>query len=76
MIKLNSFSVRTNFCTDFSQVFEKTTLVTLVLDIEKEFIYTGFEKGLFTAMVLIYKKRLIPYWPPNFITENEIFRLF
>ena len=33
MIKLKSFWVRTNFCTDFSWVFEKTTLLTLVLDI-------------------------------------------
>ena len=33
MIKLKSFWVRTNFGTDFSQVFEKTTLLTLALDI-------------------------------------------
>ena len=47
MIKLKSFWVRTNFCTDFSWVFEKTSLLTL------DKITTGSEKDLFPGMVLI-----------------------
>ena len=47
MIKLKSFWVRINFCTDFSWVFEKTTLLTL------DKITTGSGKDLFTGMVLV-----------------------
>ena len=47
MIKLKSFWVRTNFCTDFSWVFEKATLLKL------DKITTGSEKDLFAGMVLI-----------------------
>ena len=62
MIKMKSFWVRTNFCTDFTWVFGKTTLLTLVLDISliktclghlTDKITTGFEKGLFTGVVFI-----------------------
>ena len=42
---------RTNFCTDFSLVFEKTTNTCLGLLADK--IATRFEKGLFTGIVLV-----------------------
>ena len=53
MIKLKIFWVRTNFCTDFSRVFGKTTLLTLVLDISLIKLLPDLKKGLFTGMVLI-----------------------
>ena len=51
MIKLKSFWVKTNFCTNFSRVFKKTTNTCLGHLTDE--ITTGFEKGLFTRMVLI-----------------------
>ena len=42
---------RTNFCTDFSLVFEKTTNTCLGHLADK--IATRFEKGLFTGIVLV-----------------------
>ena len=53
MIKLKIFRVRTNFCTDFSRVFGKTTLLTLVLDISLIKLLPDLKKGLFTGMVSI-----------------------
>ena len=50
IIKLKSFSVRTNSCTDFSWVFEKTTTCLGHLT---DKITTGFEIDLFTGMVFI-----------------------
>ena len=47
MIKQRIFWVRTNFCTGFARVFEKTTLQTLVLDIP--FV---LDISLFTGMIL------------------------
>ena len=42
---------RTNFCTDFSLVFEKTANTCLGHLADK--IATRFEKGLFTGIVLV-----------------------
>ena len=42
---------RTNFCTDFSLVFEKTTNTCFGHLADK--IATRFEKGLFTGIVLV-----------------------
>ena len=89
MIKLKSLWVKTNFCTDFSRIFEKTTLLTFFLDISPIkycriwkglFHWNGYKKRLI-PMTTIYKKRLIPlttkfYFIFHFSKENEIFRLF
>ena len=53
MIKLNSFWVKTNFCTDFSQVFGKNYSTNTCLGHLTNKITTEFEKGPFTGMVLI-----------------------